>query len=213
MKKETRKSVSQVQKEVEKIAKKYAKKEEFKGISNIIYKRVDDLFIFIIFFIRKNKGYFELSVSMEVKLNEYDNLFWKIFKMESNISERESLRANGAFACPSVEIQEKTYKITEENYEEVTILAVEEFYQILNVFLENLKRNYIDFNDYVLKQEDILNDKLLKMLANISIHKILDAKQMVTEEIKLGNRGGYGNEGLDIYEHILNYCNKLLKEK
>ena len=45
MKKETRKSVSQVQKEVEKIAKKYAKKEGFKGISNIIYKRVDDLFI------------------------------------------------------------------------------------------------------------------------------------------------------------------------
>ena len=85
MKKETRKSVSQVQKEVEKIAKKYAKKEGFKGISNIIYKRVDDLFIFIIFFIRKNKGYFELSVSMEVKLYEYDNLFWKIFKMESNI--------------------------------------------------------------------------------------------------------------------------------
>ena len=56
MKKETRKSVSQVQKEVEKIAKKYAKKEGFKGISNIIYKRVDDLFIFIIFLLEKIKG-------------------------------------------------------------------------------------------------------------------------------------------------------------
>lgn len=42
--------MSQVQKEVEKIAKKYAKKEEFKGISNIIYKRVDDFFICIIFY-------------------------------------------------------------------------------------------------------------------------------------------------------------------
>lgn len=213
MKKETWKLISQVQRDVSKFAKQYVKKEGFRGISNVVYKKIEDLLVSIVFFVRKDKGHFKLSVRIKVKAYNYDDLFWKIFQMESNILERESLRANGAFTCPSIELAEKEYEITVENYEEVIILVVEEFYQILHVFLEDLKKNYIDFNDYVLKQEGILDEKLLKMLANISIHRILDAKQMAVKEVEEGDTGKFENEDLGIYEHIIIYCDNLLKEK
>ena len=49
-----------------------------------------------------NENRFYINVRLNIKPYLFDNYFWEIFNMSSNIEEKESLRVIGAFSFPEV---------------------------------------------------------------------------------------------------------------
>lgn len=189
-----------------------AKKQNFKMISNCIYKVVDEYFSSAVFWLQYKEDNWTLFLRMNIKAYHYDNLFWEIFGMPENINAKESLRANGAYVCPTFQWIEKSYEVSTLELMPIDIEnAINDFQNEINKLVEKIKLEYGDFNKFILSQENILDEKLLKMIANIAKKDYFVAKEIACEEIDKGQRGGYRNQGKDIYEHIIDYCNKCLK--
>lgn len=204
MTKEQKQDLRLYEKEIQKIIKKQSVLKGLKIVSNCIYSKIEDFFIYAVYFVQfKNEGY-ELVLRINIKPYAYDDLFWELLNMTDNITPKDSLRANGAFACPSLEWKEIAYEIVSmDSVEEVVSNAILELKREVKLFINHI---HGDFNSYILDQSGILDEKLLKMLAYICHENYFGALKLVKSEIELGNRGGYHNEGKDIYEHILSYC-------
>lgn len=189
--------------------KQEAKKQNFKVISNCIYKVEGDYFAYAVFWVQCNEDKWTLFLRMNIKAYTYDNLFWEIFEMPENINAKESLRANGAFVCPPFQWIEKSYEVsTLELMQKDIARAINDFQNEINKIVEVIKLDSGDFNSFILSQKNILDEKLLKMIANISNNNYSVAKEIAYAEIGKGQRGGYRNKGKDIYEYIIEYCNK-----
>ncbi|KOS60623.1 hypothetical protein [Lysinibacillus sp. FJAT-14222] len=206
-------SKNQKNKEKEKIImtniKQEAKKQNFKVISNCIYKVMGDYFACAVFWVQCNEDKWTLFLRMNIKAYNYDNLFWEIFEMPENINAKESLRANGAFACPPFQWIERSYEVsTLELMQSDIASAINDFQNEINKLVEVIKLDSGDFNSYILSQKNITDEKLLKMIANISKNDYSVAKEIAFAEIGKGQRGGYRNKGKDKYEYIIEYCNK-----
>ena len=202
-----------LEKEIQKIIKKQAKIQKFNVISNCIYKKTDRYFSYSVFWIQCIENQYRLFFRMNIKLYSYDDLFWTISNMKDNITAKDSLRANGAYACPPIQWMEKSYEIKQSDvYDEAVSNAILDFQKEIEKFILLLNEKYGDFDSYVLEQSDILDEKLMKIIANISKGKCNIARDMAVTEIKNGNRGGYRNEGRDMYEYIVEYCEEQLKK-
>ena len=189
--------------------KQEAKKQNFKVISNCIYKVVGDYFVYAVFWVQCNEDKWTISPRMNIKAYNYDNLFWEIFEMPENINAKESLRANGAFVCPPFQWIEKSYEVSTLELMHIDIAnAINDFQNEINKLIEVIKLECGDFNSFILSQNNILDEKLLKMIANIFKNDYSVAKEMASEEIRKGERGRYRNKGKDIYEYIIQYCKK-----
>ena len=189
--------------------KQEAKKQHFKVISNCIYKAVGDYFVNAVFWVECNEDKWSLFLRMNIKSYHYDNLFWEIFDMPENINMKESLRANGAYVCPFFQWNEKSYEISHLESMQMDIAsAISEFQNEVNKFVEVIKSEYGNFDSFIISQNNILDEELLKMIANISKGDMSVAYEMARAEVEQGNRGGYRNKGKDIYEYIIEYCNK-----
>ena len=198
----------EIEKEIMTNIKQEAKKQKFKVISNCIYKVVGEYFVNAVFWLQSNEDKWTLSLRMNIKSYNYDNLFWEIFEMLENINAKESLRANGAFVCPSYQWDEKSYEVSTLDSMKTDIAnAINDLQYEVNKIVELIKLEFGDFNSFILSQEDIMDEKLLKMIANISKDNFSVAKEMASAEISMGKRGGYRNKGKDIYEYIIEYCN------
>jgi hypothetical protein len=127
--------------------------------------------------------------------------------MEDNISYRDSLRANGAFTMPSIEISQCQIVISDIQVASLEIVQI--MSKAHNDFIDRVKTSE-GFNKYLLEQEKFADEKLIKMLACIEQMDYIRAKEMVDEEIEKGNRGGYTNFDKDIYLHIQEYCEKYI---
>lgn len=185
-----------------------AKKQNFKVISNCIYKVVGDYFAYAVFWVQCNEGKWTLFLRMNIKANNYDNLFWEIFEMPENIKAKVSLKANGAYVCPPFQWIEKSTELSTSELMHIDIAnAINNFQNEINIIIETIKLDYGDFNSFLLSQNNLLDEKLLKMLAHISRNDYQVAKGMACAEIGKGQRGGYKNKGKDIYEYIIKYCN------
>jgi hypothetical protein len=202
-------------KELEKVAvsniKREVKKKGFKTISNCIYKRIDNYFCYSVFWLQYNEDTWFLSLRMNIKPYNYDELFLKILNTSKDLTIRDSLRANGAYACPPIQLGEKLYEISNLEKMELDIeKAINSFEAEIENFNIKVKEKFKDFDNFILAQEEILDNKLLKMIANISLENYAIAREMATTEIRNNKRGGYSNEGKDIYQHIVEYCKSKL---
>jgi|BioPla2DNA2_1021312.scaffolds.fasta_scaffold119703_1 hypothetical protein len=206
MTKEQKHDLRLLEKDIQKTIKRQGVLKSLKMISNCVYCKMEEFFIYAVYFVQlKNKGY-ELVLRINIKPYVYDDLFWELLNMADN-NQKDSLRANGAFACPSLELKEIAYEIVSlDSLEELVSNAMLEFKRETELFINQVHKEYGDFNSYILEQSGILDERLLKMLAYICHENYSDAMKLATSEIELGNRGGYSNEGKDIYKHILNYC-------
>ena len=207
MAKEQKHDLRLLEKDIQKAIKKQCVLKSLKVISNCIYCRMEEFFIYAVYFVQlKNEGY-ELVLRINIKPYVYDDLFWEFLNMTDNINQKDSLRANGAYSCPSLELKELAYEIVNLNsLEELVSNAMLEVKSESELFINQVHKKYGNFNSYILEQSGILDERLLKMLAYICNEDFGAAMKLATSEIELGNRGGYSNEGKDIYEHILNYC-------
>lgn len=73
--------------------------------------------------------------------------------------------------------------------------AINDFQNEINKLVEIIKLEYDDFNTFILSQENILDEKLLKMIANISKKDYFVANEIACEEIDKGQQGGIGIRG------------------
>lgn len=194
--------------------RKKSKKQKFKVISNCLYKVENDYFIHAVYWSHYEGNQWTLVLRMNIKAYKYDDLFWRVFEMPENIIAKESLRANGAFVCPSFNWAEKSYEINSlESMQKDVENAIDDFQLEIDQFKEKIKIEYDDFSSFILSQTDILDEMLLKMIAHIARKDYLNAKELACAEIESGQIGGYKNKGKDIYEYIVEYCNEKLKSE
>lgn len=196
-----------IEKELIKRIKSVSKTYKYKAISNSLYKKSNDFFVHSVYFATYMDNALKFTIWNYVKTYESDELFWTIFDMKSNIGERDSLRANGAFTMPSFKISEYSLEI-----EEATDLIEASQHIMKKIFIEH--DNFIDslskstkiFDCYLLEQSGYLREELIKMIASIELQNLRSAKEMAEREILNGNRGGFRNNDKDIYQYVLEYC-------
>jgi hypothetical protein len=190
------------------IIKQQAKEQDFKVVSNCIYKVIGKYFIYAVFWTQNAGGKWNFFLRMNIKLYSYDDLFWEIFEMPENKSTKDSLRANGAYVCPPFQWMEKSYELSKQESFLIEITdSIVDFQSEINKFILLINKDYQDFNSFILQQSNILDEQLLKMIACISKQDYKQAYELAENQIKSGNWGGYSNKGKDIYEYILKYCN------
>jgi len=209
MDKKQKEQYKDIEKNLIKFIKSSAKEYKYKAISNSLYKRINNFFLHSVYFLAFKEDMPKLVVWNYIKTYESDNLFWTIFDMEDNIKQRDSLRANGAFIMPSLKISECWLDITElTNLEEASHTTMKYIFEEHNKFIESVFGDSKTFNQYLLKQKDYLSEELIKMLANIELQDFEEAKRMAQDEIAKGNGGGFQNNNKDVYQFILEYCEK-----
>jgi hypothetical protein len=187
--------------------KPIAKDYGFKCIDNyLLYQKTGTYFIDII-----TRAWFKekylFTVRMSIKPYVYDNIFWEAFDMSENAQAKESLRANGAFVAPTVDVFDKSYAFENEyEVEQVCKNAIEECRNMSAEFISQVELQYGDFDAYILNQSNIHNEMLLKMLAHIHRGDYLQAKNLAEDELRQGREGRFKNKGMYINEHIVKYC-------
>lgn len=205
------KAQKEILKEIEK-AVKYEMKQNInradcKIVSNCIYKKLDDYFVSAIYFVRFSDNQYKLTLRYNIKLYYYDNIFWEVFDMKENSMQKDSFRANGAYTAPTIQWEEKIYTITNvSDAEQACVEAINEFNTESKIFIEKILSEYGNFDSFILKQAGIMDEMLLKMLANINMKKYADAEYIANTELKQGRGGRFQNNGIDINEYVLMYC-------
>ena len=204
MDKELKMFFKKAEKDLNKLIKLSARQHDYKSISNSLYKKIDGFFVHSIYFGKYTERGLTLVVWNCIKTYQADDLFWTIFDMKSNIGQKDSLRANGAFVAPSLRISESTFEILETtNLEEMSHKITSLVSQEHNNFVQSFSESTQAYNRYLLKKTGYLREELMKMLANIELQDYEMAKKMAQEEIAKGNMGGYQNNDKDIYQYIL----------
>lgn len=209
MDKERKDKLKRIEKDFIKKFKSIAKTYNYKSISNSLYKRVGGYFLHTVFFSSYGDNGLSFKVWNYIKSYESDNLFWTIFEMEENINEKDSLRANGAYTMPSFKIGEYSKELDElTNLDELSHIFLKQISSENSHFIESVCKNTEIFNRNLLEQKGYLREELIKMIAHVELHNFKDAQQMAMKEIGKGNRGGFCNGDKDIYQYILEYCEK-----
>ncbi|MEG0314849.1 MAG: hypothetical protein RR646_06280 [Erysipelotrichaceae bacterium] len=207
MDKRKKEQFKQIEKALIKELKTASKTFNYKAISNSLYKEDNNFFVHCVYFATYIDNALKLTVWNYVKTYESDNLFWTIFDMKDNIGEKDSLRANGAYTMPSFKIGEYSLKIEDTtDLNEASKNFIKKIAMKNDDFIDSLSRNTKKFDCYLLEQSGYLREELIKMIANIELKNLRDAKEMAEGEIVKGNRGGFRNNDKDIYEYILEYC-------
>ena len=208
-----KKQLKEAEKKVNKAIKAIAKEYCYRTVSYDFYKKSGDFFLHTHYCMKLQEKKLQLVLRNFIKTYESDNLFWTIFDMESNIKERESLRAIGAFTMPSFEISKHVLDVSEpvdetELAREVLKVASREEDDFLNL----VSHNADVFNRKILEETGFLDEKLIKMIACIELGDIEKAGRMAEEEIKKRKSGGFGNNDKDIYQYIVEYCTAKCRE-
>jgi hypothetical protein len=209
MDKELKIFFKKAEKDLNKLIKLSARQHDYKSISNSLYKKIDGFFVHSIYFGKYTEKGLTLVVWNCIKTYQADDLFWTIFDMKSNIGQRDSLRANGAFVAPSLKISENVFEISKvTNLDKMSHEISNTIAQEHNNFIQSFSGETQEYNRHLLNSNGYLREKLMKMLANIELQDYERAKMMAGEEIAEGNRGGYQNNDKDIYQYILEYCDR-----
>lgn len=206
---EQKTTLKQIKKEIHKAIKSIVKNKDYKVISNCIYWKIDDYFITAIYFVQFTDNEYRLTLRMNIKLYEYDNIFWRILSLTDNSNQPDSFRANGAFIAPSIQWAEKMFSILDKtNLEQLCNEAINEFIDESRNIISKINKEYGSFDLYILKKSGFMDEVLLKILANIHSKKYIDAKDIARKELDNGNIGRFVIRGIGIYEYALIYLQK-----
>jgi hypothetical protein len=198
--------LKEIEEAVKYVIKQNIYRADCKTVSNCIYKKLGDYFISAIYFVRLSDNQYKLNLRYNIKLYYYDNIFWEVFDMKENSLQKDSFRVNGAYTAPTIQWEEKMYTITDVNeVEQACVEAINVFNTESKIFIEKILSEYGNFDSFILKQAGIMDEMLLKMLANINMKKYADAEYIANTELKQGG-GRFQNNGIDINEYVLMYC-------
>lgn len=196
--KEPLKISKEMQKQLLKQIKLIARSKGYRVRSDCLYQVRGDNFIYCDYDTFKPD---KLDFSIHVKKYSYDNIFWDIMDMKDNKKESDSLRADGAFSAPSVEIEADLYELSED----INSIANQLLEEVETVTANFLANN--DVNLYVLEHENKPYDKIIRCLAYIDMKQYEQAKEIAREAIEAGDIGKYISGGKGFFEWLLSDSN------
>ncbi len=212
MTKEQRTFLKQIEKQIQIFMKLGVKKTDCKLTSNSLYEKVNNYFIHAVWFVCFIDNQYQLVLRQCIKPYNYDILFWQIIGMEDNLKQKDTLRANGAYVAPSIQWSEKIYEIkVDSEIEDICDKAINDFSLGSKEFISKITSEFDNLDSYILGLSGIIDENLLKILANINLNNYLDAMRIAQTELEQGRTGRFENKGIGINEYVIEYCkNKIL---
>jgi len=204
------------------VLKEERKKYGYRSRMDVLYKKRGDFFTTILIHgtegtkIYGTEGKNTIKARVSIKPYFMDDIFWKIFHMAENSNEPMSLRAVGAFSLWGLIIYEESEDI--HAYEEVEAIVKRQLKiceEKLSEFLETIREDIEKFLEYAdsLDNTGLYNKKLGRMLFDIKEGRYVEPQESAVIELGNYRSGNFVNEGKDIYEHIVIYCEEKLYEK
>ena len=185
---------NELEKDLAKKLKDISKQKSFKMVSISIYQEINDLFVFCTFGIaEKTKIVYRICA----KKLFYDDLFWQIMHIEGKITPK--LRAEGAFAAPSVELADGFYLSTG-NIENDANVMVEKFEESVSGFA---KSKYLE--EKIWGNDEIIDQDILRCLEYINSGDFIKAKDIASKSIKEGYNGRFVIGGKGFFEWVMIY--------
>ena len=114
------------------------------------------------------------------KKESYDNIFWRIMRMEENINESYSLRITGAFAAPAALIADGKVELSEN----VDMIAKNFFKKVDGEITTFLEKN--DVTQYIFSNNVKIDVNILRCLSYIESGSLLEAKKLAETQIISG---------------------------
>lgn len=186
----------QMQKKCISAIKEIAVKDGYKKIQNTIYKVENENIISVDFLIVNSE---RLIYKITAKKQSFDEIFWKIMRMEENINERFSLRINGAFVAPTVLFYEGDMELSE-NLDLIAEEFLKKVNKEINLFLETN-----NLEEYIFSDNIVIDKNILRCLSYIDSGLLSEAKKLAEEQLLSGNTGRFVNEGRGFFELVLLY--------
>lgn len=180
----------------------------YKMRSSMLYKKSDNYFISILL-VATGINNNEINAVAKVKPYFLDDVFWEVFQMSENMDQPMSLRANGAFTVKGLQVYNQ-HKVIE-CYDEVEGYVKELLRECTEKVEAVISQYGTDFRKFIsysrrIKKPGLYNPQLAEMLLEIQEKNYLFAKNLAVYEIEHGHYGNLENQGKDIYEHIVHFC-------
>jgi len=198
-----------------KILRDTAKKFGWRTSRGYVFKKESQVFFVII--IDGQPKTERLSWSLNFKYFEFDDLFWKIVKLEENTDQPLSFRAWGAWIAPTMTVF-SSYKMLDEWNEGSISKMVNEVIEEMDAISSNISKSATSPESnivFVEKYYQSLMERYPNAVTDIWVEKLLtclllgnnvEAKNIADSRIKEGDSGGFGYAGSSFYdlaiEHI-----------
>ena len=185
------------------------KKYKLKSRGGIYYKKIRQYFIYMHIGVTGMENDI-VRIRGYVKPYIIDDIFWEVFNMKSNSNEPIGLRANGAYKVDGFEDFYNDVKYGDvESLRDVSKELIGKCYEDLEETVNHFKKfdEFLHFSKSSGKNQ-LYDYNLFDMLLLINARKYKEAKSIATNLIKKHEYGRFSNEGKNIYEYIVDYCNK-----
>jgi hypothetical protein len=202
-----------------KIVRDLSKKYGWKSSRGFVFKKEEKVFFKVLLMGNcKTKSMFW---SLKFKYYEFDDLFWKIVKLEENSNQPLSFRACGVWVAPSREVLSGSEKFDEWNERSISDKVDEIINQADSLSFKISKAIVSPESNLVVIEQcyKSIMERYPNSLTNIWIEKLLtklllgkneEAKNLAEVRIREDDHGGFGSNGKTFFELALDYIETLL---
>lgn len=211
MKRENQAKFKELSKNLMPLAKAHAKKYNFKTKGFLFWTVQNDFFFTFFPCISpgaKDENQFIFSSQLDLKPVYLDDIFWDVMDMSSNKNEPMSLRATGAFTVPGI------YYF--KNFAKMETYKIAELDKLLKDSIDSFANALLDLNgkeeEWFYKAEKELTRKSDARHLMIKLHfkQYAEALDYIkNSKDKSFARGGFSNNGKDLFERVIDYCKKI----
>lgn len=204
----------ELDKHINAFIKDMAKEYGYKMRGGVLYKKSGEYFVSILI-VATGVNNNLINAIGRVKPYFIDDTFWEVFQMPENIKAPVGLRANGAFTVQGLHVYNQyreieDYADVKGNVEELLRLCDSKVEEIINEEGNDF-RKFIHYSRSV-KNPGLYKPALAEMLFDIKEKNYQNAKKLAMCEMDNQRYGNLQNQGKDIYEHVLDFCEHQVKE-
>jgi len=186
-----------------------SKKYGWKTSRGFVFKKDSQIFFTIL--INGQSKTKRLSWSICFKLYDFDDLFWKIVKLEENSKQPLSFRACGAWVTPSMEVKNDYHILDEWNEKNVSkkvndvIEEMDSLSSDISISVTSPESNLLIVEKYYKSLMEkypnaVKNIWVERLLTCILLGKYVEAKNIANSRIKENDSGGFNYTGNSFYE-------------
>lgn len=190
--------------------RKITKNTDYRFIDGYLYIDICGFLIYcsiIIHETKKEDNYIKVSTFFGLKRSDIDQIYWRIFENEEFPENYASLRVNGAFTAPSLDIGycSSDYKAPFDYYN-IARNTFNIFNNKVADFIEKIKNNEKYYSELLKKDSLESGNPLRVILEKVYQEKYVDVVKIIRVELDKDDNDK------DAYLPIEEYCIKKLKE-